>query len=323
MQLTPRIKSRRCRHGQTDNRYAQSKKKRMTQLRNQQSLRTRESHPAVKELLSIANKLPPRPSQRDLESGRGSAYHLVHSHIHENLLSGVYGQGWEMISRDLHKALERLPPELQAFVTQDCTPTWNTDTDPPSPSVKFDERWRQDGPHLWDYALEIDWSATSPIESSRQRYVFLFAIRDLLEAIARPDAVESSTKRMWEEEGRPPALIDPEGWREGALNSLRDPRRLYLRVTALRNRVYVSPIQTSSGTHELEVDTPTLFQVLKGVESERLRKCSICEKLFWAGRLDQSACGSRCSNVLRGRMHRKRILRTQRPGQEIKGQMGR
>lgn len=64
--------------------------------------------------------------------------------------------------------------------------------------------------------------------------------------------------------------------------------------------------------------TPSrLLQTLEGVEADRIRKCPICARFFWAGRMNQPCCGKACANVRRVRKHReveayKRTLRRRR-----------
>jgi hypothetical protein len=56
----------------------------------------------------------------------------------------------------------------------------------------------------------------------------------------------------------------------------------------------------------LQSETHPIFEMLKGVERERIRQCPICEKIYWAGRTDQPACGKRCNNVRRSRDQRRK-----------------
>jgi len=43
---------------------------------------------------------------------------------------------------------------------------------------------------------------------------------------------------------------------------------------------------------------------LVGVEVQRIRRCPICEKIYWAERIDQPTCSKRCNNVRRSRIQR-------------------
>ena len=268
---------------------------------NRKAVRAKPVNPAVQELLWIANELP-RPKMQKRQRAERS-YESVQAHAHDNILNAhKYGNAEEWTSRYLEEALKRLPVGLQAFVTRDLTLHRAADG---TLSFGRDDRWQQTGPNLLNYAVEID-KFESDVESMRQRYIFLFAVRDLLLSIARPDVVEVSTSTRWEVEARPPASIDPEAWLEGAWRSARHQTRLYQQVTGLRSWISLSK-KTRYGTHEITVHRPLLFQVLEGVEAERIRQCPVCEKLFWAGRLDQPACGARCANILRGRLHRRRV----------------
>ncbi len=49
-----------------------------------------------------------------------------------------------------------------------------------------------------------------------------------------------------------------------------------------------------------------LQQVFVGAEVERVRRCVVCGDIFWAGRLDQSACSGKCATSHRVRTHRKK-----------------
>jgi hypothetical protein len=49
-----------------------------------------------------------------------------------------------------------------------------------------------------------------------------------------------------------------------------------------------------------------LFIELEGVEATRIRECAICRHVFWAGRLDQKCCTTRCAKMLRTRRWRER-----------------
>lgn len=69
-----------------------------------------------------------------------------------------------------------------------------------------------------------------------------------------------------------------------------------------------------------------LFEVLIGMEADRIRICPICDLLFWADRKDQSSCSKKCANVLRvqrwraksteyelNRIHKERLLAGKKP----------
>lgn len=47
-------------------------------------------------------------------------------------------------------------------------------------------------------------------------------------------------------------------------------------------------------------------EVAEGEEAARIRECAVCERVFWAGRIDQSCCNPRCADILRKRNKRKR-----------------
>ncbi len=47
----------------------------------------------------------------------------------------------------------------------------------------------------------------------------------------------------------------------------------------------------------------------KGVDATRIRICTVCKRVFWAGRMDQFRCSKQC-----GQIHRVREWRKQYPG---------
>jgi hypothetical protein len=40
-----------------------------------------------------------------------------------------------------------------------------------------------------------------------------------------------------------------------------------------------------------------VIEALQGVDARRVRKCLICGKIFWAGRLDKTTCSPACGNI--------------------------
>jgi hypothetical protein len=63
-----------------------------------------------------------------------------------------------------------------------------------------------------------------------------------------------------------------------------------------------------------EVDVATypvpLLECLQGEEWDRICKCPICEKIYWAERIDQPTCSPRCNNIRRSRIQRGTYLET-------------
>jgi len=56
----------------------------------------------------------------------------------------------------------------------------------------------------------------------------------------------------------------------------------------------------------IELVPNDLVRALTGVEAARIRQCSVCRAIYWAGRLDKPACGRKCRNILRTRRWRER-----------------
>jgi hypothetical protein len=52
-----------------------------------------------------------------------------------------------------------------------------------------------------------------------------------------------------------------------------------------------------------------ISKAIEGVEAARIRLCPICDRIFWAGRIDQPCCRKTCANALRVRRHRERYLK--------------
>jgi hypothetical protein len=50
------------------------------------------------------------------------------------------------------------------------------------------------------------------------------------------------------------------------------------------------------GEGKLKVERWPLLDALVGVEADRIRRCSECPRIFWAGRIDKHACSEKCVN---------------------------
>jgi hypothetical protein len=94
-------------------------------------------------------------------------------------------------------------------------------------------------------------------------------------------------------------------------------------------RLYGMTLRVDS--NGISVALAPLFDALKVVETDRIRECQNCKRLYWAGRSDQPCCSQRCANARRVRAWRaeygakhklarvKKPLKTGRKGQN-KGQ---
>ena len=58
-------------------------------------------------------------------------------------------------------------------------------------------------------------------------------------------------------------------------------------------------------TGQLQIHTPQK-KLLEGIDTRRIRRCNICSTLYWAGRVDQRCCGTRCAHKLRSRNYRRK-----------------
>jgi hypothetical protein len=59
-----------------------------------------------------------------------------------------------------------------------------------------------------------------------------------------------------------------------------------------------------NGKGELEWKFNVMLEVLKKARIIRIRRCRVCNLYYWAGRIDQLCCSSRCSNTYRQRLWR-------------------
>jgi hypothetical protein len=57
---------------------------------------------------------------------------------------------------------------------------------------------------------------------------------------------------------------------------------------------------------QLQFAVDEFSKALEGVDVYRIRKCEICKKVFWAGRLDKKCCSKKCNNVFNVRRSRER-----------------
>jgi hypothetical protein len=266
---------------------------------SQQVLRTRPAPDEVAELLLIVNKVP-----RTLLK--------THRLILNSRALGIDERGVQVL---LEQIVESLPTELRVFVK------------PEDGLLKNEaEGWRKVlGPLLFDCALgasgglfPVELTATElekqkelettgqisfpnqgkpffglgEVESMRQRYLFLFAMRALLEAISEAHvSLEKARYQLQSLHLQPSA------------SALSPP---LAEVEALRGRFDFGKRDHKKKTHSLGYAKPQITWVLEKIELERIRKCPVCETLFWAGRLDQSACRPRCANVLRAKTWREK-----------------
>lgn len=55
---------------------------------------------------------------------------------------------------------------------------------------------------------------------------------------------------------------------------------------------------------KVRISKDLFTEAVEGVEARRIRECEVCNRIFWAGRLDQWCCSPRCARVLRTRRWR-------------------
>src|SRR5205085_3128627 len=56
--------------------------------------------------------------------------------------------------------------------------------------------------------------------------------------------------------------------------------------------------------NKLDFEYAPLAQIVRHVEKHRIGKCPICAKFYWAERIDQPTCSTRCNNRRRSRIQR-------------------
>lgn len=165
------------------------------------------------------------------------------------------------------------------------------------------ELWLQAlGPILLDFAIEASgglfWNEDEPsfgyfeVEAIRQRYLFLFGLREILNAVSKSHVSINEARRDLEQAQYstiPAPIINQVrafiGWFD-------------LAESGKKNR-------TNKPTHVLRFVKPRIISFLELIEAERIRRCAICELLFWADRTDKTSCNPKCANVARARRWRR------------------
>jgi len=275
-----------------------------------QALRKRPPPVGIAELLSAVNKLP-RSSDESLQHQMVSNSQLIEVTANDlrYLIFIANTRTCEFDSARMLKVLEeatqQLSPELQIFVKPErelltdggkawanaigfflafCAAEASGHLFYPDPASLISEQHR---PYF----------GFREVEAMRQRYLFLFAVREIFAAIASAHVSLDGARRwlVYAQESSSPSSILGQvkvlvGWfdiNENATNA-------------------------KDKTHSLRFVRSEIVSVLEKIEVERIRLCPICEQLFWAGRLDQIACSPRCGNTLRARRWRQEPSSNQR-----------
>jgi hypothetical protein len=93
---------------------------------------------------------------------------------------------------------------------------------------------------------------------------------------------------------------------------LRDGRAWLRRIALIgqlpRRMKYLMPHVSvyTNDRGELIFNIPPLIKILQGVEAARVRRCPICDLIFWAARTDKPCCSTRCAKARRRRHSRKK-----------------
>jgi predicted nucleic acid-binding Zn ribbon protein len=118
-----------------------------------------------------------------------------------------------------------------------------------------------------------EWGPKNLYTRARQRYSFVFAAEEILDALISNDPRNSlETARYIEESG-----------------------------ASIRSQLYVK-----DGIVQLH--PPILFDFVMDVQVSRIRKCRVCKNYFWAGRKDKTLCSEKCAATHRKRQERLRAL---------------
>jgi len=75
-----------------------------------------------------------------------------------------------------------------------------------------------------------------------------------------------------------------------------------------REAIPMSVALALDGEGKLKVERWPLLDALVGVEADRIRRCSECPRIFWAGRIDKYACSDKCVNRRNVRLWRERYV---------------
>ena len=81
-----------------------------------------------------------------------------------------------------------------------------------------------------------------------------------------------------------------------------EPRQSSMPPEAKGIKITVSLTTDPKG--KINISTDEVLGALSQVEMSRIRQCPICNRIFWAGRIDQNCCGSQCAHVQRSRRWR-------------------
>ena len=105
-------------------------------------------------------------------------------------------------------------------------------------------------------------------ERVKERFFFVLAAEEILDALTGPDTEEKLGTAQ------------------------------YVGYTAIRSRLFVMD-------DEVHMSPPILFSFVVGIQASRVRKCEICGSYFWAGRKDKTVCSEKCNATRRKRKQRR------------------
>lgn len=134
-------------------------------------------------------------------------------------------------------------------------------------------------------AIDRDADPVSEIENSVQRYCELREAREKLTAVARRAQGLRATLR--------PILSRSYSFR---LQWIEIDEHGYVRSQNKKDLF-------TNALEEVDADGKCI-----NVEAKRIRECVVCERIFWAGRLDKIACGEICSRRVSTDKWRKKYL---------------
>jgi hypothetical protein len=113
------------------------------------------------------------------------------------------------------------------------------------------------------------------IDRAKERFVFILAAEELLDALVHPEPATKLNGGLYYREAGAGAPYD-----------------------------YLFSVEHG----EIKYEPPLLFSLIKDVDVRRVRRCSVCENYFWAGRSNKKVCSDACGATSRKRAQRKRDL---------------
>lgn len=116
-----------------------------------------------------------------------------------------------------------------------------------------------------------------------------------------PDMSDTKSRLSWMTSGRSQLRYRYEYLTEG---------RATIAVLADGQSKQIGPFRFETWAYKdeegrLRLDPHPILRCIEGVEVDRVRRCPVCEKFFWAGHRNKKQCSDACGHALRNRRYRK------------------